>query len=131
MKILLLLPVFLSALLMSAHFLRAGIHLAAMLCLAFPAVLLVRRPWVARLTQLALVLAALEWVRTLLVLVDARQAAGEPWTRLATILASVTVFTGASALVFCCRSLRDRYGLLPLGKGDQQNRAYLTDPPAD
>ncbi len=106
-----LLPVVLSCLLLGAHFLRAGMLPLVVVCLALPGLLLLRQPWVARLVQAVLVLGALEWLRTLVVLVAQRSAAGQPWDRLAIILGVVTTVTAASALVFCCRSLRDRYRL--------------------
>lgn len=106
-----LLPVLLSALLMGAHFSRADNSLAVVLSLAFPVVLLVRRPWVARLTQVLLLLGAIEWIRTTVVIAGRRQASGESWLRMAIILGAVAVFTLASALVFRGTGLRARYGL--------------------
>jgi hypothetical protein len=106
-----LIPVFLSALLIAAHFARAMLLPGMILSLALPAVLAFRRPWAARLVQAGLAVATAEWVRTLLVLVAERQAAGRPWIRLAVILVLVAVVTASSALVFLLRPLRERYGL--------------------
>ncbi len=106
-----LLPVILSALLMAAHFSRADNVALVLLSLAFPLILLWRRPWAARLTQVTLAVASLEWIRTAIVIAGRRQAAGEPWTRMAIILGSVAILTLASALVFRWRGLRARYGL--------------------
>jgi len=106
-----LVPVILSFLLLGAHFMRAQFYPLVVVSLVFPGVLLVKRWWAARLVQIVLVLGALEWIRTLLVLASQRRQAGQPWTRLAIILAVVAVFTACSALVFCCRSLKNRYGL--------------------
>lgn len=111
MNALKLLPVILSGLLLGAHFLRAGLFPLVVLSLAFPALLLLKRHWAARIVQIILVLGALEWIRTLLILVDERRTAEQPWTRLAIILALVAIFTACSALVFCCRSLKKRYKL--------------------
>jgi len=112
MNILRLLPVFLSALLLGAHFLRTELILPVVLALLFPALLFFRRAWAARLVQFILVLGALEWVRTLIILAAQRRAYGLPWTRLAIIIGLVAVFTGSSALLFSyCRSLRKRYRL--------------------
>ncbi len=111
MNVLKLLPVILSCLLLAAHFMRAGLFPLVVLSLAFPALLLFRRPWAARLVQIILVLGALEWIRILMVLVDERRTAGQSWTRLAIILGLVAVFTGGSALVFCWDSLKKRYML--------------------
>ena len=106
-----LLPIVLSALLLGAHFFRAGLSPLVVFALLFPGLLLFRRVWAVRLVQIILVLGALEWVRTLLILVGERRADGQPWGRLAIIIGLVAVFTGCSALLFCCRSLRKRYGL--------------------
>jgi hypothetical protein len=104
-----LLPVLVSFLVLGAHFLRAEYSPLAAVCLAIPFLLLLRRPWVPTLLQLVLVLGAMEWLRTLLGYVLARQSAGEPWIRLVVILGAVAVFTGCSALVFRLPALRKRY----------------------
>jgi hypothetical protein len=106
-----LVPVIISAVLAAAHFLRAGNLLLVLISLAVPGVLAFSRPWAARLVQAALVLMALEWVRTLLALISERQAAESPWTAAAIILISVAVFTACSALVFLLRPLKARYRL--------------------
>jgi len=111
MNFLRVLPIIMSGLLLGAHFLRAGNILLVALSLLFPTLLLIRRAWVARLTQLILVLGAIEWVRTLLVLVDERRTAGQPWLRLVLIIGGVAALTASSALLFNCRSLRRRYKL--------------------
>ena len=108
---LLLLPVGLSAVLIGAHFLRAGLPAATALCVLAPWVLLIRGLVAARLVQAGLVLAAAEWMRALVVLAAARSAAGEPWGRMAAILGAVALFTLASAGVFHARVLRERYRL--------------------
>ena len=112
MNILRLLPVFLSALLLGAHFLRTELILPVIFALLFPALLLFKRAWAARLVQIILVLGSLEWVRTLIVLVAERRAYGLPWIRLAIIIGGVAIFTGSSALLLSyCRSLRNKYRL--------------------
>ena len=111
MNVVRLLPVFLSAVLLAAHLLRTGLGVFAVVGLAFPAVLVFPHRWAVRLVQGVLVLAAAEWVRTLLARVAERQAAGQPYTRLAVILAAVAAFTAASALVFLFRPLQVRYKL--------------------
>lgn len=106
------LPVILSALLLGAHFSRAGLMPLALAIVLFPAILLTRRAWVARLMQFVLIVGAAEWVRTLLVLVAARRDVGQPWTRLAIILGCVALFTLVSGLAFSFSSaLRERYGM--------------------
>jgi hypothetical protein len=109
MNLLRLLPVVLSFLLLGAHFYRAGLEIAAVLCLALPFLLFLRRTWVPRLLQVLLLLGALEWLRSLYVLAAMRIAFEQPWTRLAFILVAVALFTGLSGLVFRNRKLRARY----------------------
>jgi len=106
-------PIVLSALLIAAHFSRAGNTGMVAISLALPALLLVRRPWAARGVQagLVLVLAAIEWFWTLANLARQRIASGEPWLRLALILGTVALLTAASALVFRSEKLRRRYRL--------------------
>ena len=111
MNFLRLLPVFVSALLLAAHFFRNGLMPVVVLALAFPVFLMFKRAWAARLVQVVLVIGAIEWLRTLVILVAQRQASGQNWTRLAIILTVVAIFTGGSAFVFFSRSLRTRYNL--------------------
>jgi hypothetical protein len=120
MNIVRLLPVFLSAILLAAHFLRAEMYPLVAVSLAFPFVLLFPRRWAARLVQVALALGAIEWIRTLLMLVMARQAAGRQWMRMAIILVTVAAFTAASSLVFCLGALRARYQLGSSGIDPEQ-----------
>jgi len=105
-----LFPVLLSAVLMAAHLSRHGALLLALVALFLPAMLLVRRPWVPWVMQVALVLAALEWVRTGVTLGRERIALGEPWARMAIILVAVAAVTMLSALVFRLRAVRAHYG---------------------
>lgn len=111
MNFLRLLPVLLSFLLLAAHFLRAGLTPVVIMLLLCSALLLFRRPWVARLSQIILLLGSVEWIRTLVFLVNERRSVDQPWARLCGILGFVAVFTAASALVFTCKSLKRRYNL--------------------
>ncbi len=99
MMVLRLLPVILGCLLIAAHVLRDGLLLLAALLALLPFLLLVRRPWVPPLFQVVMVLAALEWVRTAVVLARGRIAAGEPWIRMAVILGVVVAVTAGAALL--------------------------------
>ncbi len=103
---LLALPAGLSALVLGAHFLRRGNLPLVAACLALVALLLVRRAWAARVVQGALALGALEWLRTLAVLLPERRASGEPWVRLVVILGAVALVAVAGALLLEARSLR-------------------------
>jgi hypothetical protein len=99
----------LSAVVLGAHFLRAGRAAGVVASLALIVLLAIPRRWAARAVQAGLVLGAAEWIRTLLVLVAARREAHAPYTRLGVILAAVGAGTAASALVFESRRLRRRY----------------------
>ncbi len=104
-----LLPVFLSALLLAAHFLRDGQMALVLAILAAPFLLFIRRPWAVRLLQIGLVVGGLEWLQTAYNLIQMRQLTGEAWGRLASILGAVALFTFCSALIFRLQPLRNRY----------------------
>ena len=104
-----LLPVVLSLLLLAAHFSRAGLPALVILTVAFLPLLLVRRPWIARITQLVLVLGAMEWFRATVFYILDRRARGDDWGRLALILGTVIVVTLASGLIFQHPKIRQRY----------------------
>lgn len=93
-----LLPVVVSTLVLGAHLFRAGLPLAAALAVALlPLALIGARPAAVRLVQVALLAGAVEWVRTLALLVAARRAAGLPHLRLALILAAVAATSALAA----------------------------------
>ena len=107
-----LIPVFISFILIGAHFLRTGLYSIVIFIIAIPLLLLIKKKWVPRIIQLALVLATLEWIRTILFSIEERMAYGEPWARMVLILGLVAVFTACSSLVFLFRSLKKRYRLI-------------------
>lgn len=109
MSFLALIPVFLSFLILAAHFLRAGMVPLVIFCLAAPLLLIVRRAWAARTIQVLLILGALEWLRIIPGLVEIFDAIGKPYTRMVIILSSVALFTVASVAVFRLPPLRRRY----------------------
>lgn len=106
----LIVPV-LALLLLAAHFYRAGWMVPAALCVALTLLLAVPRPWAARTLQVALVLGALEWLRTLATAAAMRIGAGQPYLRLALILGAVAAFTLVAAWMLQHRSLRARFRL--------------------
>ena len=109
MNFLRLLPVFISFLLMGAHFLRAGQMVIAVALLCLLLLLLIRQYWVPWVIQLTLLLGAAEWVRTLISVAQTRIEFGMPWTRMAIILGVVALFTALSSLMFGNKALRERY----------------------
>jgi hypothetical protein len=63
--------------------------------------------------QGVLLLASVEWVRSILVYVGRRQVEGRPYLRLVVILGVVSLLTATSALVFRHEGVRRRFGLVP------------------
>ena len=109
MNFLRLLPVFISFLLLSAHFFRAGESVLALAPLILMLLLFIRQSWVSWVIQLALVLGAIEWLRTLVSFAQIRIEYGMPWMRMAVILGVVALITAFSSLVFRNKALRKRY----------------------
>lgn len=107
------LPAALSALVLAAHFMRRGSPLLMLASLALLVVLGLRTPWARRLAQGALLLGGLEWMRSLFVIAEARNARGEPWERMAIILASVAVLAWVSASLLETRIARRRFAVPP------------------
>jgi len=109
MNFLRLLPVFISFLILAAHFLRAGQTAISYALLLLLLLLLIRQYWVPWVIQLTLLIGAGEWVRTLLSVAQMRIELGMPWTRMAIILGAVALFAVLSSLVFRNKALRERY----------------------
>lgn len=106
-----LIPVVLSLVVLGAHFFRAGLFPLVALVVALIALVFVRRPWAARLLQVALVLGGIEWARSLAEIAQRRMHEGQPYVRLIAILGTVTLVTAGSALLFLTRGLKRRYRL--------------------
>lgn len=98
-----------AALLLGAHFLRAGNVLMMALCVATPLLFLWRKRWSLVLLQILAYGAALTWIAVAYQLVELRQRSGQPWTVAAIILGSVAVFTFAAGLLLNSRAIKDRY----------------------
>lgn len=111
MKALGMIAVVLSFGVLAAHFLRDGNVVMVAVCLALPVLLFFPKRAAARALQLALVLGTVEWMRTLVAIVEARMAAGVPYTRTVIILGVVALLTLATALVFRIPAMRRRYEL--------------------
>ena len=109
-KVLLYVPVVLSILVLGAHFLRYGNSIGVLVALLLVALLFLRRPWVARLMQVVLVLGTLEWLRTMYELGHIRALHGQPYGRMLVILGVVAVVTLLAALLFESKTLRQVYG---------------------
>ena len=104
-----LLPVILSILLLAAHFFRASENLYVVILLVLLPLLVIKKSWVPWLLQVALLLGAIEWLRTLMFVAQMRIEFGMPWARMAIIMGAVAMFTAFSSLVFRGKALRKRY----------------------
>ena len=110
-KALIYVPVVLSLVILGAHFMRYGNSIAVVGSLALIALLVVHRPWVARLMQVVLILGALEWAHTIYELVQVRAAQGQPYARMIVILGVVAAVTCLSALLFQLPVMKKAYRL--------------------
>lgn len=102
-------PVVLSLVILGAHFMRYGSSVGVVGSAVLIALLIVRRPWAARLVQVALILGVLEWIRTLHMLVQVRVAEDQPFVRMVIILGVVAAVTLCSALLFELPVLKKYY----------------------
>jgi hypothetical protein len=102
-------PAVMSLLVLAAHFYRAQSPVALAATIAVLALVLVRRPWARRVIQVALLLGAIEWIRTLFSLIELRESTGQPYTRLALILGAVALVTALASLAFQGRAVRIHY----------------------
>ena len=90
-------PAVLAFLVFGAHLVREGHPGLVAVPLAAAALCFVPRAWAAWTAKILLVLAALEWARTLVALARWRIASGEPYLRMALILGGAALFTAGAA----------------------------------
>jgi hypothetical protein len=83
--------------LLAAHFYRGSHWLLAVGSVTALTLLLLRRPWARRALQLLLLLGTLEWLRTAMLIGQLRLDQGRPYLRMALILGTVAMLTGAGA----------------------------------
>ena len=98
-----------AACLIAAHFLRTGGLVATALCVAAPALFLVRRRWSLRLLQWLAYGAAAVWVETAWQIAEMRRAFGEPWLRAASILAAVAAVSVLAGFLLRGAPVQERY----------------------
>jgi hypothetical protein len=98
-----------AALLLGAHFLRAGNFLLVALCLGMPLLFLYKKRWSLILLQFTAYCATASWLWAAFQLVEIRQQAGRPWTAAAIILGAVALFTLVAGLLMNSRCMRERY----------------------
>ena len=84
----------LAYLLIGAHFLRFGHQALALISACLPLVLIAKHNGLTRFLQIGLILACvLVWGVTTFEFIEMRLGVGQPWTRLAAIMAGVISFT--------------------------------------
>jgi hypothetical protein len=98
-----------AALLLGAHFYRAGSYLVVALCLTTPLLFLLRKRWGLILLQLAAYGAAAVWLWAAFAFVAMRQQGGRPWATASVILGAVALFTLVAALLLNSRCMQERY----------------------
>jgi hypothetical protein len=98
-----------AALLLGAHFLRAGNFVMVTLCLAAPLLFLWRKRLSLMLLQFLAYCAAGTWVAVAVQLVQMRQQMGQAWTAAVIILGCVGLFTVLAGLLLNSRAIRERY----------------------
>ena len=99
----------LAALLLGAHFLRAGSLPLVALCLAAPLLFFWRTRRSLMLLQFLAYCASGVWIGLGIQLVQLRQQSGQSWTVAALILGSVALFTLAAGLLLNSKAIEARY----------------------
>jgi len=99
----------LAALLLGAHFLRAGNMMFALICIAVPFAFLYRRRHSLVLLQALAYGAAATWLYTAWQLVQTRQSLGQNWALAAAILGVVALYSLLAGLLLNSRVMRERY----------------------
>ena len=108
---LLLFPAIISLIIMSAHVLRTGHVVLAILLFFSSFLLLIKNKVAARVVQIILFSSGIEWLRTLYLLIQQRLAENKPMARMVIILSAVACVAFLSGLSFFTKSLKSRYKL--------------------
>ena len=99
----------LAALLLAAHFLRAGNIALVVICLMAPLLLLIRQRWSLIVLQLLAYLGSAIWLSTLFRLVSERIILGRTWGGVVAILGTVTLVTILAGLLLNSPVIKARY----------------------
>jgi hypothetical protein len=106
---LLLLPTVLALLTLAAHYARYGLYPLTIGLVALLGLVLVRRRWAARVLQVVLCVAALEWGSVLYDVARERAADGRDARRTGRILGGTALFTLFAAGLYQTPRLRRRF----------------------
>jgi len=99
----------LAALLLGAHFLRAGNMVLVLICITVPFAFFFRRRHSLVLLQVCAYGAAAIWLYTAWQLVQVRQSLGQSWTLAAAIIGAVALHSLLAGLLLNSRVMRERY----------------------
>ncbi len=99
----------LAALLLGAHFLRAGNMMLVLICIAVPCAFLYRGRDSLVLLQTFAYGAAATWLYTAWQLIQTRQSLGQNWALAAAILGAVALYSLLVGLLLNSRVMRERY----------------------
>lgn len=118
MTFLLVLPTVLALLTLGSHYFRYGLYPLSAVLVALLPLLLIKRRWVARLMQVVLCVAALEWVTVLNDIVKERLMEGQDYQKSVFILGGTALFTLIAAVLYQTPRLKRHYNSEPATSGD-------------
>jgi hypothetical protein len=114
MTFLLILPTILALLTLGAHFLRYGLYPISILLVGLLPLLMIDRRWVARLMQVVLVVAAIEWIGVMNDVAREKAMEGRSPAKSIFILGGTALFTLVAAGLYQTPRLRQRYSNTPI-----------------
>jgi len=98
-----------AALLLGAHFVRAGNMPMVGLCLLAPLLFLLKRRWSIYFLQFLAYAGAGIWVSVAMTIVELRLKFGQPWVSAAVILGAASLFTLLAGVSLNSLVIRQRY----------------------
>jgi hypothetical protein len=114
MTFLFVLPTILAIVTLGVHFLRYGFYPVTILLVGLLPLLMIDRRWVARLMQLVLIIAAIEWIGVLNDVTRDKAMEGRSPVKSVFILGGTALFTLAAAGLYHTPRLRHRYSHSPI-----------------
>ncbi len=102
------LPVF-TLLLLSAHYSRADNLLMTIVFIILPFLFFIRKTWVRRMLQLALIFGTGVWIQTAINIVKIRIDNDMDWIRLAIILGAIALLTLFSAILLEFKRFKNHF----------------------
>ena len=104
-----LLPVFFSTLIFSAHVSRHGAQIIAIIILIILLTLFYKKEITIKIWTVYLIIMAVEWTRTMALIIMGRIQSGQDWTKIPIILGSIILFTLFSAFWINRQSIKNVY----------------------